>query len=170
MKIVLIGMPGSGKTTIGKRLAHTLGVQFFDTDDLIENKYHTDISTLFAKYGEPAFRKLEHETLLEILLLDNYVLATGGGLPCFHGNIDIINQTALSFYIQIPLKMLVYRLLAAKKKRPLIVNKDAEELYILLEKTYSERIKYYQKAHHTIEPNTENTVLLIQNIINQKKE
>jgi shikimate kinase len=170
MKIVLIGMPGSGKTTLGKRLALSCGLSFVDTDEYIENKYHTDIPKLFEKYGEDAFRKLENEALKDILKSDNFVLATGGGLPCFLGNIDLINSVAISFYLNIPVKMLSYRLLSAKKKRPLIIGKNAEELNILLENMMVRRLPFYQKAHHTIEPHTENTVLLIQNIINQKKE
>ena len=168
MRIVLIGMPGSGKTTLGKRISNTFGLIFYDTDKFIENKYHTDIPTLFEKYGETAFRTMEHEVLKEILPIEDIVVATGGGLPCFKGNMSLINASAVSIYLKVPLKMLARRLIAAKRKRPLIYGKNADDLFQYLQKTFLERERYYETAHYILEPQIENPMLFFDKIIKKK--
>jgi shikimate kinase len=168
MKIVLIGMPGSGKSTLGKKISNAFGMSFIDSDEYIENKYRTDIPTLFQKYGETAFRKLEHEVLKEILPLDNFILATGGGLPCFNGNMELIKQSAVSVYLKVPVKMLLQRLIAAKKKRPLTIGKNSDELFEYLQKTFSEREQCYQSAQYTFDTLTENPIHFFDKIINKK--
>ena len=77
--IVLVGVPGAGKTTVGKLLAKNLGVDFFDSDQVIESRAGKSVSDIFTQDGESAFRKLEHDVIVELLDSNNVVLALGGG-------------------------------------------------------------------------------------------
>jgi shikimate kinase len=77
--IVLVGVPGAGKTTVGKLLAKDLGIDFFDSDQVIESRAGKSVSDIFTQDGEPAFRKLEHDVIVELLDSNNVVLALGGG-------------------------------------------------------------------------------------------
>jgi shikimate kinase len=77
--IVLVGVPGAGKTTVGKLLAKDLGIDFFDSDQVIESRAGKSVSDIFTQDGEPAFRKLEHDVIVELLDSNSVVLALGGG-------------------------------------------------------------------------------------------
>jgi shikimate kinase len=77
--IVLVGVPGAGKTTVGKLLAKELSLKFFDSDQVIEKRAGKSVSDIFTQDGETAFRKLEHEVIIELLESDEAVLALGGG-------------------------------------------------------------------------------------------
>ena len=77
--IVLVGVPGAGKTTVGKILAKNLGIDFFDSDQVIESRAGKSVSDIFTQDGEPAFRRLEHDVIVELLDSNNVVLALGGG-------------------------------------------------------------------------------------------
>lgn len=77
--IVLVGVPGAGKTTVGKLLAKNLGIDFFDSDQVIESRAGKSVSDIFTQDGELAFRKLEHDVIVELLDSNNVVLALGGG-------------------------------------------------------------------------------------------
>lgn len=79
MKYYLIGLPGSGKSTIGRELAHELKYKFIDTDKLIEGKYG-NISNIFKEHGEAYFRDVESEILKSLMCLDNVVISCGGGI------------------------------------------------------------------------------------------
>jgi shikimate kinase len=94
--VYLIGFMGSGKTTVGRKLAKKLDHPFIDLDETIENRYRISIPTIFSKYDEKVFRKIEHETLKSLLHLQNHVISTGGGTPCFFNNIDLINENGIS--------------------------------------------------------------------------
>jgi len=141
-----MGFMGVGKTTYGRKLAIKLGYKFIDLDKYIENKYKFTISSVFNYFGEEVFRRIEHLTLLEISNQENVVVATGGGTPCFESNIDIINNSGISIYLYLTEKQLLNRLINAKKKRPLIKDKNSDELLIYITNTLNEREKYYLKA------------------------
>ena len=80
-RIVLIGPPGSGKSTVGAALAHKLNIKFVDTDLLIEQREGKEITDIFVVDGEPYFRALELETLTTVLAMDNVIIGLGGGAP-----------------------------------------------------------------------------------------
>lgn len=80
-RIVLIGPPGSGKSTVGAALAHKLNIKFVDTDLLIEQRVGKEITDIFVVDGEPYFRALELETLTTVLAMDNVIISLGGGAP-----------------------------------------------------------------------------------------
>ena len=90
MRIFLIGLPGSGKTTLGKKVATYLQLPFFDLDEVIERSAGKRVPEIFADEGEAAFRKMESDTLQKIIAdHSDFVMATGGGAPCFHNGIGI---------------------------------------------------------------------------------
>ncbi|HRO73331.1 MAG TPA: shikimate kinase [Saprospiraceae bacterium] len=123
MTIFLIGMPGCGKTTIGKLLAESLQISFFDTDTIISSLEEMTISEIFVRHGEAYFRKLETD-LLSNWKLHNAVIATGGGLPCHDNLIERINEIGTSVWLKVPVAILEQRLNMEATTRPLIENKD----------------------------------------------
>ena len=146
MLIYLTGYMGSGKTTAGMKLAVKLGYAFADLDVMVENKYKITISQFFKKYGEPAFRKIERESLLETFSYSNTVVSTGGGTPCFSDNMDQINKNGISVYIKMPENALVQRLLNSKKKRPLLVGKTDNEIREYISHQMIVREPFYLKS------------------------
>lgn len=123
MTIFLIGMPGCGKTTIGKLLAESLQISFFDTDTIISSLEEMTISEIFVRHGEAYFRKLE-TGLLSNWKLHNAVIATGGGLPCHDNLIERINEIGTSVWLKVPVAILEQRLNIEATTRPLIENQD----------------------------------------------
>jgi shikimate kinase len=119
MNIFLIGFMGSGKSTLGDKLANIIDYNFVDFDQLIENQLDLSIDEIFSIKGESYFRDVESE-LLNNLNVNNTVIALGGGTPCYNNNLPVINQKGLSIYLQIPTKTLVNRLIDSKTIRPLI--------------------------------------------------
>ena len=161
--IVLVGFPGSGKTTLGRRLAKYLKLQFTDLDTKIEERYHSSIPHIFEKYGESAFRECEYNTLTELLGQQNVLIATGGGAPCFNNAMQLINAQATSVYLKLSEDILLERLLISHKKRPLTQKLDKEELKQYIHKTLQERAPYYEQASIILE---EEKILNLHNINN----
>jgi len=130
--LVLIGMPGCGKTTIGKATAKQLKKDFIDSDDEIVKKAGISIPEIFEKYGEKFFRQLESETIAEIAKQQNCVIATGGGAVLNSRNIDLLKENGTVIFIDRPLEELV-----TTADRPLSSSRE------LLEKRYNERYSIY---------------------------
>lgn len=99
MPIVLIGLPGAGKTSVGEILAHLLNLSFFDSDRLIEAKENRTVSSIFAEDGEKRFRQLECE-LLPDFQTGSFVLSCGGGLPMTPGNMDALLNLGQVVYLK----------------------------------------------------------------------
>lgn len=146
-RVFLIGYMGSGKTTVGKRLATSLSLSFIDLDDFIQNKYRKTISELFAEIGEEEFRKIESRALREVSEIEDVVISTGGGAPCFFDNMKIMNNAGITLYIEAEPEELAARLLASKMVRPLIAGKSEDELIPFIRKHLSQRERYYKNAH-----------------------
>ncbi len=144
--IVIVGFSGAGKSTVGKRLAKKLGMTFVDLDLYIEKKYHTAIPLLFQEYGESTFRTLETAALAEVLVMENAVIAVGGGTPCFDDNMAKINAQATSVYLQLDENELVEHLLHSKKKRPLTNHLSESELREYVKQNLAIREPYYLQA------------------------
>ncbi len=147
MKIFLIGMPGSGKSTVGKQLATKLNIPFIDLDKEIEKREARSIKDIFSSEGEDYFRNTESEVLQQVAARqDDAVIATGGGAPCFHRGIDIINASGLSIFLDVAIDELVSRV-EGEKERPLLRSTDRIELEEKLTSTRNKRLKYYQQAN-----------------------
>ncbi len=152
MIIVLVGYMGSGKSVVGKLLAHSLELPFIDLDEYIESELQESISQVFSKKGEIYFRKKEHEYLQKVLLdHDHLVLATGGGTPCYSGNMEfLLKKTPYVFYLQVSVSGLANRLSMEKEHRPIISHLNDDSLPEYVAKHLFERNPFYMMANYTI--------------------
>lgn len=139
-------MPSSGKSTLGKRIADLLHYRFVDTDKIIVREEGRSIPEIFAESGEAYFREVERRVLRTIRPGDSLVVSTGGGMPCFHDNMEYIKATGISVFLDVPVEVLVRRILAhGHEDRPLNNAKDPE-LVSTLEKRYETRLPIYSQA------------------------
>lgn len=147
MKIFLTGYMGSGKSTLGAKLAKALKLPFFDLDKMIEAKEGMSIASYFEKNGEAAFRQLEAEMLRSFTKEnDSFLLSTGGGVPIFHHNMDFMNESGLTVYIEMNPKSLAQRLAPARAERPLLKHLSDDELENFVAEKLKEREPFYKKA------------------------
>ncbi|CAM4363828.1 shikimate kinase [Cytophagaceae bacterium 50C-KIRBA] len=146
--IYLIGMPSSGKSTLGKELAKNLGFSFTDMDKLIETREQKTISEIFSNQGEAHFRELERKTLHGFQPDQSMVIATGGGVPCFFDNMDYMKKHGISIFLNVELNDLAKRLYKAQgNNRPLLDKSQSEEAVIAtIKKTFEERLPFYKQA------------------------
>ncbi len=154
MRIFLIGFMGCGKTHWGKELSKKLGIPFFDLDDKIVEKEGKSINDIFSEKGEECFRLLEKEVLY--LLTENhesFVMACGGGTPCFYNNIDYMNRNGTTVWINCSVDCLHGRLIKEREKRPLIKDLTDEQLKAYIVKKFGDRRIYYQQASVIINDN-----------------
>ena len=147
MKIFLIGFMGSGKTTAAKKLAERLGCLWDDLDRIIEQGKGMSVAQIFEKEGEQAFRDLEHHYLTRLDTSAREVIATGGGTPCYHSNMDYMNEAGLTVYLELTPEQLYSRLKATPSHRPLLKGMNDEELFRYIVKKLRERAPFYQSAH-----------------------
>ena len=145
-RIFLIGYMGAGKTTLGRALAKELGIQFIDLDSYIEKRLCKSVSQIFAEKGEEGFRDIERRMLHEVGDFENVVISTGGGTPCFFDNIEYMNEHGTTVFLDVPVERLFIRLSIARKKRPLIMNKNDEELRSFIIEQLNKRETHYNKA------------------------
>lgn len=150
MRIYLIGYMGCGKSTLGKKLAKHAGLQFIDMDHYIEKRNCKTVPQIFAEDGEAEFRKKERKALEELSEFSNVVIATGGGAPCFFDNVELMNRTGKTIYLNIDPKILADRLMKSKTERPLIKGKSKEELVAFIDETLKKRNEFYLRAHYRI--------------------
>ncbi len=145
MKIFLIGMPGSGKTSLGKNLADSLKFSFIDLDEVIEKNQQLTIPRIFKLHGEDYFRNTESKILKKKgLAEDNFVMATGGGTPCFFENMSFMNELGMTIYLKISKKELTLRLGKNDSTRPMLQGEGV--LYDKVSELLHTRCRYYEKA------------------------
>jgi shikimate kinase len=149
-RIVLVGFPGSGKSTIAKKLAARINYECIDTDSTFEAVFHISIPDFFKKFGEEMFRKSEHLFLKELLQKERVVISTGGGTPCFLGNMELIIENSFSIYIKMNQLSLADRLINSKKSRPLLLSKSPEEIQQFILEKLPEREIFYNQADAVI--------------------
>ena len=164
MKIFLVGFMGSGKTTIGKRLAEPIGYDFVDTDNLIEIQSDMAVSDIFANHGEVAFRNMERDVLLELQKRDYTVVSTGGGMPCFNNNMDMMLTNGKVVYLKTSPQALARRLQYSHTERPLIKEKSQEELQHYITEKLAEREIHYSRAHIVVQTETFSMDELLQSL------
>lgn len=169
MKIVLIGYMGSGKSSVGKKLAAVLGIPFKDMDDEIEKQEGISIPKIFSEKGEIYFRKVEIEVLKNILSKsEGFVLATGGGTPCYADSMNFLlkQKDLVSVYLKTPIDVLTTRLFSEKENRPLLAHlKTEDNLNDFIRKHLFERGYFYNQAALTVENGGESVNETVEKII-----
>jgi shikimate kinase len=147
MKIFLIGFMGSGKTHWGRLLSEKLGIPFFDLDEQATSHAGKSIPEIFASEGEEHFRMLEKEVLHIITEShDSFVMACGGGSPCYFNNIEYMNQSGTTVWINTATDTLFDRLVKEKDQRPLIKDLSEEQLQSFIARKFADRKIYYEQA------------------------
>lgn len=150
--IVLIGLMGSGKSTVGKLIAEQLGKVFIDTDDLIEKDTQKSINEIFATDGEAYFRKLEAKIIEKVSLNPDQIISTGGGAVENPENIKNLKRNGLVFYLKASSQEL-YERVKNEKNRPLLQNNNPLET---LERLLDKREKFYSLADFIINTDRKN--------------
>ena len=158
---------GAGKTTIGKALARKTGLEFFDLDWYVENRYRMKIPQIFAEKGEDGFRELERNMLHEVTEFEDVVISCGGGTPCFFDNIDYMNSLAETVYLKAEPEVLRTHLLMAKSQRPLIQGKTPDELCDFIKESLANREPFYAKAKHIVQIEVLNSRELIDKYVDR---
>jgi len=145
-RIFLIGYMGVGKTTAGRELAKLLNLDFIDLDSFIQNRYNKSISKIFEEEGEAKFREMENKILKEVSEFENVIISTGGGVPCFYNNMEIMNKAGTTIYLKASPVLLAERLNLCKEKRPLIKDKNEEEMLKFVSESLEKRSPFYHQA------------------------
>jgi shikimate kinase len=151
MKFFLVGLPGCGKSTLGKKFAYVMRLPFFDLDQLIEEGEGAPISELFVQHGEKQFREVEHHYLLKLESVEKAIIATGGGTPCFFNNMEMMNQLGMTIFLDLAPREIAHRLSEnGISKRPLLKGKTREEIFLTLEHLRHLRFPYYSQSQVTL--------------------
>lgn len=145
--IVLVGLMGVGKTTVGRRLAHVLHLPFVDADSEIEHAAGMTVSEIFERLGEPAFRDGERRVISRLLAGPRHVLATGGGAFMNDQTRALVKERGLSVWLKADLDLVMDRV-SRKSNRPLLKTSDPRAT---MEKLIAERYPVYAEADFTIE-------------------
>ena len=160
--IVLVGMMGSGKTSIGKELAKSLNINFIDSDKEIELKCRKTIPQIFETKGETYFRKIEEKICVKLIDGNPKVLSLGGGAFLNNAIRRKINKLGFSIWISPSLETIYERLGKSKNKRPLL---DYKNLKRSIKEIYDNRKEQYNKANYTIRTKSDNKKNIVKKII-----
>ncbi|RLD47483.1 MAG: shikimate kinase [Bacteroidetes bacterium] len=159
--IFLIGYMGSGKTTLGLKIANQLNRKFIDLDQEIENREGKSITEIFETIGEEGFRKIERKYLLKVLEEKESIIALGGGTPCFFDNMELINKNNCTVYLKVSAFIIQQRLEKEVENRPILNNMTAPEMMEFIQQQIGEREKYYLKSNIINDGNSLNELIKI---------
>jgi shikimate kinase len=152
MKIYLIGLPGSGKTTLAKELAATLKLPYVDLDVEIEKAEMKTVPQIFKDKKENYFRKIESQILKSWTQSDSsFVMATGGGAPCFFDNMEQMNLSGMTVFLDVPTMEIARRIILSNgEERPLVKSNGIDGLKDQIEFLRSQRLSFYSQASISI--------------------
>ena len=159
-RVYLVGFMGSGKSHSGKILASAIGYDFVDLDDLIVQAAGCSIPDLFEWKGESFFRELEKETLQQTVRYNKYVIACGGGTPCFFDNMKWINRYGISIYLKASVDLLVARLIPGQNERPVLKEAGKDGLEAFVRQKLEARQPFYEQAHWIFDQDVEKDSLV----------
>jgi len=169
-RIIIIGYMGSGKTTLGRALAASLGLPFYDLDWYIENRMRRKIRDLFAERGEEGFRTIEYNMLHEVAEFENVVISCGGGTPCFFDNMEYLNAQGDTIYLKTTPDVIFTHLNMSKNVRPLMEGKGEDEVRSTIAEQLEARKPYYEKAKMTLDISLLDTKEKINHAVDQLRE
>jgi shikimate kinase len=158
--IFMLGMPSSGKSTLGRQLAKKIGYEFVDLDFKIEVAEGKKIGEIFNLEGEEYFRKVETEQLKKITPESKVVVATGGGTPLFNDNLDFIKGNGISIFLDVKPHDLSKRMRSSRRNNRPLLDITADTLDKDVENIYNERIDIYKQASVIIEGDTDADTIL----------
>ena len=157
---------GSGKSTYGKTIGDALNLPFIDLDAEIEMADGMNIRDIFEQKGEAYFREKERELLRSLSVKKDFIMATGGGTPCFFDNIQFMKEKGKTIYLKARVDEIIKRLkVEGIEQRPLLMGKDEPELYRYITQQIGQREQFYNKAEIKIESNDAS----VQNLIAKLK-
>lgn len=164
--VVLVGLMGAGKSTIGRRLANALSMNFVDSDNEIVEAAGCSISDIFESYGESIFRDLEQRVLLRLLSGEPLVIATGGGAFIQPTVREAIKDKAISVWLKAELPVLLERV-SRRDNRPLLKTGDKSAI---MQKLIAERYPIYAESDITIDSNHGSHESVVEDIISALRE
>lgn len=141
-----MGFMGAGKSRWGKQLASKLNVSFVDLDRAVETKAGMSVTEIFNNLGEAVFRQIETDCLGNVLAQRDVVVSLGGGTPCREENAALLKEKAITIYLKSNAGMLHSRLKNNYKQRPLLADKQADDLLPFIGKLLTEREPYYNQG------------------------
>lgn len=159
--VVLVGLMGAGKSTVGRKLASEIGVAFVDSDNEISEAAECSISDIFEIYGEVLFRDLEKRVILRLLNNEPMVIATGGGAFMNPELRAAINEKAISLWLRADVDVLLERV-SRRNNRPLLATGDKREI---LTRLMQERSPVYETAHEAVDNNLGEHEKVVETII-----
>ena len=166
--IIIVGMTGAGKTTIGKILSKEISRNFFDIDQEVEKVTNLKIKDFFRIYGEPEFRRLEKSILTKLIMEKNkLVISPGAGIFCNEELRKILLKECICVFLNAKLNTLVSRLKKNLSNRPKLNKGKLEDN---LKQMYNERIYHYNKSHLTINVSNKTILEIVKNIIEALKK
>lgn len=157
-KVYLVGFMGAGKTSVARSLARRLDWRAVDIDEMIEQREHQTVATIFARHGEAYFRAAERAVLLDQLARRHLVVATGGGTFVDPDNRALINGDGLSIWLDVPIDRLIARV-PADGRRPLAADR------VEFERLYKVRGAAYGQAYHRIDAATGRIPAIVEEIV-----
>ena len=152
-KIFITGFMGSGKTYWAKLWAEKTSLNFFDLDEQIEATLGETVAQIFEKKGEGYFREMERYVMRKFSLRDNFILACGGGTPCFFDNLQWMNEHGTTVYLQASPNEILDRIMNETYERPLLNKVNQSELLFFIEQKLKEREPFYKQAKHILDAN-----------------
>jgi len=159
-KIFIVGMPGSGKSTMARYLCSKTKFNYLDLDEEIEKKSQKSVTEIFRDEGQEYFRSLETKLLKEIINKEKiFILSTGGGTPCFNKNMELMKKNGITIFLNTSIDTLIERV-SRKNKRPLFNSKNIKET---INNMFNERIKYYNQSRFSVKDNDRKETLSIIN-------
>jgi shikimate kinase len=165
MNIYFIGFMGCGKSYWAKMLSREVNMPAFDMDSIIEDLSSESLYDLFYEQGEAYFRKIENQVVQDLARINKgYLIACGGGTPCFYDNMELMNEKGATIYFKASVEFLYQRLVKGRMHRPLIAMYDNIELRNFIETTLAEREQHYKLATATVNIETITLPTLLQTI------
>ncbi len=162
--IILIGMSGSGKSTIGETLSDSLKLPFIDTDQEIEKVAELSIVEIFRDQGEPIFRNQEAYVLNQLVGFPRSVIAVGGGAPCYKNQIEILLEMGTVVFLDVSIDVLANRINRYSESRPLYRELSSHQIVQKTKKIMKKRISFYRKADIVVD-GSESIDEIVKNIL-----
>jgi len=153
LKVFLIGFMGSGKSHWGGIWAQKNQLSFYDLDEQIEKTIGESVADIFEKKGEENFREMERYVLRKFDVKNNFLLACGGGTPCFFENLTWMNEQGTTIYLKASPQEILEKVMNETEERPLLKKLNSSELLFFIEQKLKEREPFYKQAKYILDTN-----------------